>query len=85
MLGGSSSVNGMLYLRGHRQNYDDWAASGCEGWSYDDVLPYFKKLENHQDGETPYHGASGPIRVSRHPRESPPSCAVASSQDPAAD
>jgi len=69
VLGGSSSINGMLYLRGHRQNYDDWAAAGCEGWSYDDVLPYFKKLESHEDGETAYHGNSGPIRVTRHPAD----------------
>jgi choline dehydrogenase-like flavoprotein len=69
VIGGSSSINGMLYLRGHRKNYDDWAASGCEGWSYEDVLPFFKKLESHEDGETEYHGASGPIRVTRHPAD----------------
>lgn len=69
ILGGSSSVNGMLYLRGHRRNYDEWAASGCAGWSFDDVLPFFKKLENHEDGETAYHGAGGPIQVTRHPAE----------------
>lgn len=69
VIGGCSSINGMLYLRGHRQNYDDWASEGCEGWGYDDVLPYFKKLESHEDGETPYHGASGPIRVTRHPAD----------------
>jgi choline dehydrogenase-like flavoprotein len=67
VIGGSSSVNGMLYLRGHRQNYDDWAAAGCEGWSYDDVLRFFKKLESHEDGESEYHGGDGPIRISRHP------------------
>ncbi len=69
VIGGCSSINGMLYLRGHRQNYDDWAADGCEGWGYDDVLPYFKKLESHEDGETEYHGATGPIRVTRHPAD----------------
>ena len=69
VVGGSSSVNGMLYLRGHRQNYDDWAAMGCDGWAYSDVLPFFKKLESHEDGETEYHGADGPIRVSRHPAD----------------
>jgi choline dehydrogenase-like flavoprotein len=69
VIGGSSSINGMLYLRGHRENYDGWAASGCEGWSYEDVLPFFKKLESHEDGETAYHGASGPIRVTRHPAD----------------
>ncbi len=67
VVGGSSSVNGMIYLRGNQQNYDDWAARGCEGWSFADVLPFYKKLEDHQDGETEYHGAGGPIRVSRHP------------------
>jgi len=69
VLGGSSSVNGMLYLRGNKANYDDWAESGCQGWSFEDVLPFFKKLENHEDGETAYHGASGPIGVSRHPAD----------------
>ncbi len=67
VLGGSSSVNGMLYLRGNQENYNAWAASGCEGWSFEDVLPFFKKLENHEEGETEYHGAGGPIQVTRHP------------------
>ncbi|MBT8452783.1 MAG: GMC family oxidoreductase N-terminal domain-containing protein [Deltaproteobacteria bacterium] len=69
VVGGSSSVNGMIYLRGNQENYNDWAASGCEGWSFEDVLPFYKKLEDHQDGETEYHGAGGPIRISRHPSE----------------
>ena len=69
VVGGSSSVNGMVYLRGHRRNYDDWAAAGCDGWSYADVLPFFKKLESHEDGASEYHGADGPIRVSRHPAD----------------
>lgn len=68
-LGGSSSVNGMLYLRGNKENYDGWAANGCSGWSFEDVLPFYKKLEDHEDGETAYHGAGGPIRVTRHPPE----------------
>ncbi len=67
VLGGSSSINGMIYLRGNRQNYDDWAARGCDGWSYEDVLPFFKMLEDHQDGESEFHGTGGPIRVTRHP------------------
>ena len=67
VVGGSSSINGMIYLRGNQQNYDDWASRGCEGWSFADVLPFFKKLEDHQDGESEYHGAGGPIRVTRHP------------------
>ena len=69
VVGGSSSVNGMIYLRGNMQNYDDWAARGCEGWSFEEVLPFYKKLEDHEDGETEYHGAGGPIRVSRHPED----------------
>ena len=69
VVGGSSSINGMIYLRGNQENYNDWAASGCEGWSFEDVLPFYKKLEDHQDGETEYHGAGGPIRISRHPSE----------------
>jgi choline dehydrogenase-like flavoprotein len=69
VLGGSSSVNGMLYLRGNKENYDGWAASGCSGWSFEDILPFYKKLEDHEDGETAYHGAGGPIRVTRHPAQ----------------
>ena len=69
VVGGSSSINGMIYLRGNRQNYDDWAAAGCNGWSFSEVLPFFKKLEDHQDGESEDHGAGGPIPVSRHPDE----------------
>ncbi len=69
VVGGSSSVNGMLYLRGNKANYDGWAASGCEGWSFDDILPFYKKLENHEDGDTEYHGAGGPISVTRHPED----------------
>ncbi len=69
VLGGSSSINGMLYLRGNRANYDGWASEGCAGWSFDDVLPFYKKLEDYEDGETAYHGAGGPIRVRRHPAD----------------
>lgn len=65
VLGGSSSVNGMLFVRGNRQNFDDWAADGCEGWSYDDVLPAFKRLEDWEDGESELRGSGGPIRVRR--------------------
>lgn len=61
--GGCSSVNGMLYIRGHRDNYDGWRDAGNEGWGYDDVLPYFKKSETHEDGESAFHGASGPLQV----------------------
>ncbi|NLY92764.1 MAG: FAD-binding protein [Myxococcales bacterium] len=67
VLGGCSAVNGMLYLRGNKANYDSWAAAGCEGWSYEEVLPFFKKHEDHQDGASKYHGAGGELRVTRHP------------------
>jgi choline dehydrogenase len=65
VLGGSSTINGMLYVRGHRSDYDRWASLGCEGWSYDDVLPYFIRAERNERGEGPFHGADGPLRVAR--------------------
>ncbi len=68
-LGGGSAVNAMLYIRGNRANYDSWAEQGCTGWGYDDVLPYFKKIETHEKGANDYHGADGPIQVSTLPRE----------------
>ncbi|HEX3345326.1 MAG TPA: GMC family oxidoreductase N-terminal domain-containing protein, partial [Polyangiaceae bacterium] len=77
ILGGCSTVNGMLYIRGHRKNYDDWAAAGCEGWGYDDVLPYFKRSECHEDGESEFHGGSGPLQVTRQQGMSPVSEAFA--------
>src|SRR5215510_12662097 len=55
VIGGSSSINAMIYLRGNRLDFDDWAASGCEGWSYDEVLPYFKRSENNERGENEFH------------------------------
>jgi choline dehydrogenase-like flavoprotein len=66
VIGGSSSVNGMLFVRGNRQNFDDWAADGCPGWSYDDVLPFFKKMEDWEDGANAVRGSGGPIKVRRH-------------------
>lgn len=63
VLGGSSSMNGMVYIRGHHSDYDEWAASGCSGWSYKDVLPYFKRSEHFQAGENEFHGVSGPLEV----------------------
>jgi choline dehydrogenase-like flavoprotein len=63
-LGGSSSINGMVYSRGHRLDYDDWAALGNKGWSYRDVLPYFLRSENNQTyTASPYHGGGGPLTV----------------------
>lgn len=60
-LGGSSSINGLIYIRGQREDYDRWAAAGNDGWSYDDVLPYFKRLEHAVDGNPAYHGRGGPL------------------------
>ncbi|MGD8327267.1 MAG: choline dehydrogenase [Sphingomonadales bacterium] len=65
VLGGSSSINGMVYIRGHGSDYDRWAQMGCNGWSWDDVFPFFKSSETHQLGESEFHGGGGPLRVSR--------------------
>ncbi len=67
VLGGSSSVNGMVYVRGNRANYDAWAAEGNEGWSADEVNVSFKRMEDYEGGEDAYRGAGGPIRVTRNP------------------
>lgn len=64
ILGGSSSINGLLYLRGQRQDFDTWAAEGATGWDYDAVLPYFKKSEAFSGPESSYHGTSGELGVS---------------------
>lgn len=66
-LGGSSAINGMIYIRGHRKDYDNWAEMGCEGWSYEDVLPYFKKSENNVRGTSEHHGDNGSLHVSDTP------------------
>jgi choline dehydrogenase-like flavoprotein len=63
-LGGSSSINAMCYIRGVKQDYDSWAASGAEGWDWNSVLPYFKKSENQERGESELHGVGGPLSVS---------------------
>ncbi|WP_374090817.1 GMC family oxidoreductase [Methylomicrobium lacus] len=65
-LGGSSSINYMIYIRGNRSDYDYWASLGNAGWSYDDVLPYFIKSETNDTFQGRFHGASGPLRVSSH-------------------
>lgn len=62
-LGGSSSINAMLYVRGHKWDYDHWASLGNQGWAYDDVLPYFKRAENQERGADDYHGTGGPLNV----------------------
>ncbi|MFI6764598.1 FAD-dependent oxidoreductase [Streptomyces sp. NPDC050355] len=71
VLGGCSSQNAMIYIRGNRHDYDSYAADGAEGWSYDDVLPYFRRSEDNERGKDAYHGTDGPLSVSdgrsRHP------------------
>ncbi len=64
-LGGSSAINAMVYIRGHRADYDHWASLGNAGWSYADVLPYFKRSENNADFDGEYHGKGGPLAVNR--------------------
>ncbi|WP_028639508.1 choline dehydrogenase [Novosphingobium acidiphilum] len=62
-LGGSSAINGMVYIRGHPRDYDQWRQMGLDGWSYAETLPYFKRAENFADGPSPFHGAGGPLSV----------------------
>jgi choline dehydrogenase len=72
VLGGSSALNGMIYVRGHRSDYDDWATRhGATGWSYDEVLPYFKRSEDFEDGPSAHHGAGGPLPVTRNHAPNP--------------
>ncbi len=66
-LGGSSSINGMTYVRGHALDYERWVTEGASGWSYREVLPYFRRIETHEIGESPWHGDSGPVRIARMP------------------
>jgi choline dehydrogenase-like flavoprotein len=70
-LGGSSAINAMLYVRGHRADYDEWANLGCDGWDWNSVLPYFLKAENNEWGASALHGGSGPLQVSdqKSPRD----------------
>ena len=63
VLGGSSSINAMIYVRGHRADYDRWAAEGNPGWSYDELLPYFKKAEHNERGTDAFHAVGGPLNV----------------------
>jgi choline dehydrogenase len=69
VLGGTSCINGMVYIRGQREDYDHWAALGNAGWSYDEVLPYFKRSEHKAEGPDEYHGYGGPLWVEEPPRE----------------
>ena len=72
VLGGSSSINAMVYIRGQREDYDAWAAAGLSGWSYEDVLPYFRKSEDNTRGADAFHGAGGELAVSDLGRETHP-------------
>jgi choline dehydrogenase len=67
VLGGTSSINGMVYMRGHAGDYDGWRQMGCAGWSYDEVLPYFRKAEDNEQGANAFHGVGGPLKVSNQP------------------
>lgn len=73
LLGGSSSINGMMYLRGHRRDYDRWSALGCRGWAYDDLLPLFRRSERSERGASPLHGDQGEMDVARG-RSTAPVC-----------
>ena len=69
--GGSSSINGMIYIRGHALDYDQWRQSGLRGWGFADVLPYFRKSESYEGGENDYHGGDGPLNVTESPMDNP--------------
>lgn len=75
VIGGSSSINGMVYVRGHAMDYDHWAEAGADGWAYADVLPYFKRMETWDDaghgGDPGWRGLAGPLHVMRGPRDNP--------------
>ena len=73
VIGGSSSINGMVYVRGHARDYDTWESMGAQGWAYADVLPYFKRMENWHGEDTPseFRGTDGPLHITRGPRSNP--------------
>jgi choline dehydrogenase len=68
VIGGGSAINAQIYTRGNAQDYDEWRQMGCEGWSYDDVLPYFRKAEDNDTYDNEYHGKGGPLGVSQPAR-----------------
>lgn len=70
-LGGSSSINGMVFIRGHANDFDGWQQVGCEGWGYANVLPYFKRMETYSGGEDDFRGGSGPLHVQRPAPDNP--------------
>ena len=71
MLGGSSSINGMVYVRGHPRDFDHWAEMGADGWAWADVAPYFIRMENWHGGHSDWRGTDGPLHVTRGPRRNP--------------
>ena len=71
VVGGSSSINGMVYVRGHARDYDHWSESGAQGWSFADVLPYFKRMENAHGGQDGWRGTDGPMHIQRGRRDNP--------------
>ncbi|SIS99751.1 choline dehydrogenase [Roseivivax lentus] len=71
VIGGSSSINGMVYVRGHAKDYDHWRDQGADGWGYADVLPYFKRMETSHGGQDGWRGTDGPLHVTRGPRDNP--------------
>ncbi|PTE09431.1 choline dehydrogenase [Mesorhizobium helmanticense] len=71
VIGGSSSINGMVYVRGHARDFDHWAEEGATGWGFADVLPYFKRMEDSEGGEDGWRGKSGPLHVQRGSRTNP--------------
>ncbi|MEO1020858.1 MAG: GMC family oxidoreductase N-terminal domain-containing protein [Pseudomonadota bacterium] len=75
-LGGSSAINAMMWYRGHPSDYDAWEAAGAEGWSFKDCLPYFKRCEDWEEGETEFRGAGGPLRIERSADPHPLSLAL---------
>jgi len=74
--GGSGSINALIYIRGQRSDFDDWAAQGNAGWGFDDVLPYYKRLESHPLGNTEYHRADGRVRITQMKSVAHPICAA---------
>ena len=74
VLGGSSSINAMVYIRGQAEDYEDWRAAGNPGWGWDDVLPLYKRLESHAWGESEHHGGAGPLHIEAPSRELHPTC-----------
>jgi len=70
-LGGSSAINAMIYIRGQKEDYDNWAKEGNNGWSWDEVLPFFKKAENNENGSSKFHGNCGPLEVSNQKAAKP--------------